>query len=115
MTLKDYESGAGNFDAGDRTSSERGATEMEDGDSFTFDTENVDPARNFHLPSIVAERKIQKIAVKVARVHPNIVTIGDYRDIPQDRLHSILRELNLPPRDVRLFTNAVQSYLAAAE
>jgi hypothetical protein len=88
---------------------------MEDGDTFTFDTENVDPAKNFHLPSLVADRKIQKIAVKVARVHPNIVTIGDYRDIPEDRLNTILRELNLPPRDIRLFADAVHSYLTAAE
>ncbi len=115
MTLKDQVSGARTCDAGDRIENDGGATEMGDGYTFTFDTENVDPAKNFHVPSILTERKLQRIAVKVARVHPNIVTIGDYRDIPQERLRTILRELNLPPRDVQVFTDAVQGYIAAVD
>lgn len=106
MTLKDYESG-------DRTNNDGDATEMGDVYTFTFDTENVEPAKNFHIPSILTERKLQRIAVKVARVHPNIVTVGDYRDIPKERLRTILRELNLPPRDVQVFTDAVQGYISA--
>lgn len=114
MTLRDYESSAGKR-ALDQTSFEEGVTNMREGESFTFDTENVDPAKNFHVPSIVAERKLQRIAVKVARVHPDIVTIGDYQRIPEERLRKILRELDLPPRDVQAFTKAVQGYIMAVD
>ncbi|AVW90046.1 MULTISPECIES: hypothetical protein [Roseobacteraceae] len=83
--------------------------------AFTFDTDNVDPAAQFHMPSLVEEPELQRIAVRVAHNHPDVVTVADYRRLPFEKLRMILSNLKLPPRKVQRFTAAVSVYTEAVD